>query len=298
MRKKITGIIAIFLLFLSLCFIYFYYNPKKALLFILPDLNDIDLVRIKVKNDTAYVQSHLILENKSFYTITIDTVFLQLKLHEVQFVKTLMPLHLRQAAHQVDTVNVPLRLPIKKIRHTIASLQGQDSTDAEIKAFIVYNTFLGSVKVPVEKQVRVRVPTPPKIKIDRVERSSFHLKDKTIDVNIFAEIINRGKMIDLRIHRLHYAICLGDSLVTSSGVIDKSISIKPGHTTPVELPITLHINKPVKVLEKYITKDETEYTVKITAEVDEHKFAKDDNVPLIVEAKGKTILAKKKHHEK
>lgn len=295
-KKVFTWLIVIVLLLaISITGLVFYNNPKKALKFVFPDLAEISLVKAKIKNDTAYLKVDAILQNRSFYTLTIDTLFYQIKLADTLIFTQTTALNLRQKKYQTDNVELPLKLPIKTIKRTIRGLQKQDSTQIEVKVYVVYNTILGHTKVPLTKVTRIKVPVPPQIKLEKMDMKDFDLKKETIEAVAHVKIINRGQLLDLDVHEIHYSLVLGNNLINTKGVYASSIVIKPGSTTDLTVPVLVHINKPFKVAWKIATNnDKMPYKLKLLAKLDENKIYDKDDVPIELEAEGRMELVKKK----
>lgn len=294
-HRVLKWLIALVVIALCVTGVVVYLNPKKALKFVFPDLDQISLLKAKIKNDTAYIKVDAILENKSFYTLNIDTLFYQIKLADSLIFSQTTALELRQKKYQVDNVELPLKLPIKTIMRTIRSLQKQDSTEIESKVYVVYNTIVGHTKIPFTKVTRIRVPIPPQIKLEKMETNNFNLAKETIEATAHVKIINRGQLLDLDVHEIHYSLVLGNNLINSKGVLSTPIVIKPGTTTDLKVPLLVHINKPFKVAWKVATnKDKMPYKLKLTAKLDENSVYNKDDVPVELEAEGRMELVKKK----
>ena len=287
-------IIAVILLLIGGGVVFIFFNPKKGLKLVLPDLDNISLVKATIKNDTAYLGVDMLLENKSIFKLTIDTLFYRITLADSLLFNETKALNIRQKPGETSTIEMPLRIPMTKTMGTIRSLQGQDSTYIEIESYIVYNTFLGSKKIPISKKIKIKVPVPPQIKVQHVEIDEISLSDKTVDVIAKIRIINKGEMIDLNVHKIHYKLMLGDNLVSSDGVYEHDIALKPGTETDVEIPVTVTINKVFKTAWKYITNEKLDYNITVTAELDENSFYKKSNIPMEIKASGKAKLRKKK----
>ncbi len=273
---------------------FIFFNPKKGLKLVLPDLDNISLVKANIKNDTAYLGINLLLENKSIFKLTLDTLFYKITLADSLLFKETKALHIRQKPGERSSVEMPLRIPIPKTMGTIRSLQDQDSTYVDIESYIVYNTLLGSQKISISKKIKIGVPVPPQLKLEDIEMDKLSLSDKTVEIIAKVKIINEGKILDLNIHKIHYALMFGDKLFSSDGTYDKSIMLKPVSETEVEIPITIKVNKIVKTVWKYITNEKLKYHIVVTAELDENNFYRKNNIPLEVRASGIAKLRKKK----
>jgi len=294
-NRVLRWLLVLVLLTICITCIVLYLNPKKALKFVFPDLEQISLVKAKIKNDTAYLKVNAILQNKSFYTLNIDTLFYQVKLADTMIFTQTTALKLRQEKYQTDNVELPLKLPIKTIMRTIRSLQKQDSTEIESKVYVVYNTIVGRTRIPFTKVAKIRVPIPPQIKLEKMETKNFNLKKETIEATAHIKIINRGKLIDLDVHEIHYWLVLGNNLIHSQGVFQSPVVIRPQSTTDLTVPLLVHINKPFKVAWKVaVNKDRLPYKLKLLAKLDENNLYNKDDVPIELEAEGTMELVKKK----
>lgn len=295
-RKKIKRWIistALLLVIVAIGVIVIFFNPKKGLKLVLPDVDDITLAKASIKNDTAYVGVDMVLENKSIFKLDIDTLFYKITLADSLLFKETKALNIKQKPGEKTQVELPLRIPIHKTMRTIKFLQQQDSTYIEIDAYIVYNTIFGSKKIPVSKRVKIKVPVPPQIKVEHIETDHVSLSKKTADITATIKIINKGELLDLNIHKIHYSISLGNKLVTSNGTFDKPIAIKPSSEILVKIPITVEVNKVLKTVWKFVTNEKLEYHIKVTAELDENSFYKKTDIPLEITATGNVKLRKK-----
>lgn len=287
-KKWIIAIVIILLIGIGVIAIFF--NPKKGLKLVLPDLDDITLVNAAIENDTAYVGVDMVLENKSIFKLDLDTLFYKVVLADSMLFNQTQVLNIRQKSGDVNTFKLPLKIPISKTMHTIRSLQNQDSTYIEIHSYIVYNTIFGSKKIPVSKRVKIKVPVPPEIKVNKVEIDKVNIGSKTVELKATVTIANKGELLDLNIHEVAYHLVLGEDLVTSDGVYNKPITVKPLSETRVEIPVTVKVNHILKTAWKYVTNDEVPYHIDVKAQLDENSFYHKTNIPVEAKAKGKAKL--------
>lgn len=290
-KKWIIAVLVVILLGVGIIAMFF--NPKKGLKLVLPDLDDITLVNAAIENDTAYVGIGMVLENKSIFKLDLDTLFYRIMLADTMLFNSTQVLNIRQKSGDVNTFQLPLKIPVTKTMQTIKGLQNQDSTYIEIDSYIVYNTIFGSKKIPVSKRVRIKVPVPPEIRIDAVDIGRISVTDKTVDLKASVTVVNKGDLLDLNIHEVRYHLALGEDLVSSDGVYNKPISVKPLSETRVEIPVTVKVNRIVKTAWKYLANDEVPYYIHIKAQLDENSFYHKSNIPVQAKAKGKARLRKK-----
>lgn len=290
-KKWIIAIVIVLLIGIGIIAIFF--NPKKGLKLVLPDLDDITLVNATIENDTAYVDVDMLLENKSIFKLDLDTLFYRIVLADSLLFNQTQVLNIRQKAGDVNTFKLPLKIPISKTMHTVKSLQKQDSTYLEMDSYIVYNTVFGHAKIPVSKRVKIKVPVPPEIKVNRLELDKISVADKTVDLRVAVTIINKGELLDLNIHGISYHLELGENLVTSDSVYNTPIRVKPLSETRVEIPVTVKVNRIVKTAWKYLTNDELPYHIDVKAQLDENSFYHKSNIPVQAKAEGRAKLRKK-----
>lgn len=283
-------IAAVIVLAIGIGVIVVFFNPKKGLRLVLPDLDDITLVNAVIEHDTAYVDLDMVLENKSIFKLDLDTLFYRIMLADSVLFNRTEVLNIRQKAGDVNTFRLPLRIPVTKTMHTVKGLQDQDSTYLEIDSYIVYNTIFGSKKIPVSKKIKIKVPVPPEIKINAVDIERVVIADKTVDLKARVTIVNKGDLLDLNIHEIRYHLALGEDIVTSDGFYNKPVSVKPLSETHVEIPVTVKVNRIVKTAWKYLANDELPYYISIKAQLDENSFYHKANIPVQAMAKGKARL--------
>jgi LEA14-like dessication related protein len=274
--------------------VYYVYNPKRALTLVFPDLSKVRYIDAVIKNDSVYTDVLLVLENKNPYKLIIDTVAFDVKLNDTSIAYEVIPLRLDQSGFAKDTVSLPLNLDAKKIRRIIKNLQSQDSTDIEAVGYVVYETIFGRVKFDFNRKSRIQVPVPPKIKIVRMERKSFRLKDKVLSVNAIIEIINEGKNLDLRLSGVHYELDVKNTL-HSEGVIKQEVVIKPKSSVTLVLPMEIEVFHPLKTLWLIKTdNDRLPYKLSIKGMITENMSENSFASPAEVKAEGTMELKKEK----
>lgn len=281
------------ILLIGIGIIAIFFNPKKGLRLVLPDLDDITLVNATIANDTAYVDVDLLLENKSIFKLDLDTLFYKIVLADSLLFNQTQALNIRQKAGDVNTFKLPLKIPLSKTMRTIKSMQNQDSTYIEIDSYIIYNTVFGSAKIPVSKRVKIKVPVPPEIRVNKLEIDKINVGNKTVELRAAVTIVNKGELLDLNIHGISYHLELGEDLVTSDGTYDKPVSVKPLSETRVEIPVTVKVNRIVKTAWKYLTNDEVPYHIDVKAQLDENGFYHKSGIPVQAKAEGRAKLRKK-----
>ncbi len=272
--------------------LYYVYNPKKAISFAFPDLHRISNVNALIKNDSAFIDISLVLQNKNPYNLDIDTIVFEIKLADTLVAKQTMPLNIKQSRFDEDTVILPLNLKVHQMMHLIRSLQKQDSTTLEVKGYIVYETIFGRAKIDIDKNMNIDVPVPPKIKVLKVERQGFNLKDKIMKVNASIEIINDGKRLDVELSDVHYEMTVKETLHTK-GTYSKLIVVKPQSTITLNIPMEVEIYHPLKTAFKIATNDDKmNYVLHLTFMAKEYVSEKELKSPTEITATGELELKK------
>ncbi len=287
-KHSILKISVICLLIALISTIIFYiYHPKKAIGFAFPDLNKINGLNILIKNDSAYTNISMVLENKNPYKLHIDSLDFQLSLDTSHIASQKINLGINQRGFDIDTVSIPLYLDINKIKNTIKSLQNTDSTNVYIKGYITYNTFLGKLKINLDQHKTIATPVPPQIKVTKIKRNKFNLIKNTLKLDLLVEIINKGKNLDLKLEDIHYNITIKNN-IESKGIIKKTIVIKPKSTFTVEVPIELKIHHTLKTIFKMVTdKDSLDYKLNIKCNTEENITSKSFSSPTEITILGK-----------
>lgn len=271
---------------------FYVYNPGKALKLIFPELNKISYITTLIKNDSALTKISVVLQNKNPYKLSIDTVDFELDLNDTVIAHQTVAMNIEQSRFDTDTIIVPLNLSIKQVMSLIANMQDKDSTTIKVKGFAVYQTFFGRKKLAFDKNTKIEVPIPPKIKVLKVERKGYSIRERTLKANATIEIINRGKNLDLKITDIYYDMIVKNTL-RSNGIISKPIIIKPQSSEIITIPIEIEIYHPLKTawLIK-IDKDRLDYWLLIKCNVQENLSKKALISAAEIEAKGVLELVK------
>jgi len=292
-RSKVIKIVLLVLAIGLVSVVVFYLlNPRKALKLAFPDVHKINYINAFIKNDSAYTKISVALQNKNPYKLSIDTLAFEVKLNDTSIAVQSIPLNISQARFDEDTVKLPLNLSIKKIQKLIANLQSQDSTTIKIIGYVVYETIFGRTRIHFNKENRIQVPIPPKIKVLKVERKNFSYKDKLLKANATIEIINNGKNIDIQLTNIHYNMVVKNTL-QSHGVISKPLTIKPHSSIIFDLPIEIEIYHPLKTaLMIGLDNDRLNYSLEIKCNIKENVSESSFSSPAEVRATGVLELVK------
>lgn len=295
--KKITArvlkqILILVSIALVVLIIFYLFNPKRALKLVFPDLSNISYINAVIRHDSAITKTALIMQNKSPFKLTIDTINFEVILNDTSVAAGKVPLALEQKRFDIDSVILPLNLSIKKIKGIIQHLQDQDSTHIIIKGDITYETIFGTTKIDFHKDKRIPVPRPPKIKLLKVIKHGFKLNDKTLNAEAIIEIKNEGKLLNLELIDINYELFIG-KIIHSSGTYKKPIIIKPESVSTISFPMALEISKPLKAAWLISTnQDEMNYRLNATFTLREKMTEKYYDSPVNLSASGKMELVK------
>ena len=108
--------------------LYFFLNPKLALDLAVPEFNKLGPVSARVNNDVVYINTSVVLTNKSPYSLEIDTLNCELKLGGKVMVSKSMTEVFNLTKRQTDTIPIRLAVSLTNFREILKGLQGQDST--------------------------------------------------------------------------------------------------------------------------------------------------------------------------
>jgi LEA14-like dessication related protein len=296
--KKSLKILLICILFIGLAAgstaLFYYLHPKKAVHLILPDLNNINYLSADIRDDTAFTKLKVVVQNKSPYRLVIDTVHFQIKLSGITVVEETVAVRLDLLKSQSDTIALHAHLPVKKIREIIGKLQGTDSTQINVNAYIIYNTVWGKTKLNVDKEIIIAVPIPPQVKVISIEKKKYAVSDKTLTAMARIEIINKGKVLDIELSDIRYHLIIKD-ILHSEGTINHKISIPPRSNVYIDIPITIELEHPMKTLWLItLDKDQVNYSLFIKAELKHHKLDQENFFPVEFHSTGSVELKEKK----
>lgn len=293
-RQKNSVIVVIVLAFLiAVCILFYVYNPRKALNLIIPDIGSIAFIDAKIKGDSLFTKIDLVVQNKSPYRLTIDSIYYKINLTDTLITEELVPLKLRQKRFQIDTVKLPINVSFKKIRKTVKSLQKFDSTNVDFQFYVIYNTLFGHVKVDYNNTKKIAVPVPPQIKVVSIDKKKYNIRDKTLTANVTIEIINKGKNIDMELSNIHYHF-ISKNALDSEDVLKQKIRVKPLSTSLVVLPITIQIHHPLKTAISIATdNDVVDYKLTLQADMKLNNMKNNNQlIPVNFEAIGSLELRK------
>ncbi len=261
MKKSLKVILAIFLFLIGIG-LYFYFHPKKAIEITVPEFKNIEKVHITFLEDTALIDADILFRNSSFMKLNVDSFIYNVKLDTLTLLSKAQDLDMKLLPSETDTVHLPIALPFKRLMKEIKDLQKQDSVQVTYDLRLVYSTWFGKTSLPYKKTIRIAVPIPPKIEIEKLEYKERHKNIFTFNAHV--RIINKGKL-DLHVSEIRYLLTVKDNF-TAKGKEEKEIHLSPGSEQTVVLPIKIEFEHLFKTLINVATdNDQVNYHLKIKA---------------------------------
>lgn len=256
---------------------------------VLPEFTGDNFVKVKVKNDTAYVSLKSYLNNTAPYKVIIDSISYSISLDATPIIVERKKLNLSQKSGAIDTAILQFKVPIKKLRSVISNLQSQDSTFIKGDFELMCTTIFGKVNIDFSKKKRINVPIPPEVKILKVRKKSIDILKGKASIAVDLNVINHSALIDLKLSAIEYHIQLGEQIM-AKGTIDGDVIINPKSSTNITVPLQIDIDKPLRTLwEVFIDKEKEDYKVVLKAMLSNDNLSK---IPLEIEATGSTALIK------
>jgi len=273
--------------------VFLYIRKQKMLNMILPEMTEVTLIKAEIKNDTAFVEVSAVVQNKAPYAMKIDSIVCDLSLGGTILVSTSQFVGVNQEPGESDTLTFFVNIPIHHTKEKIQSLQDQDSTGVQVHATIVYSDF----RLNLSKGAKIEVPVPPKLRVIKTERKDMSLRKKSLDVDLFLEIINDGKNLNLGISDIQYELTLGDDLFTK-GKYNKDVSITPFSSVLLKFPLHFTMKQPVETIRKvWSDNDRVPFRIMLSGYLDAGEMKR---VPVVIFTSGMMELVneEKKKAEK
>ncbi len=257
MRKKIKyiGIFILIVAIISGGIIFF--CKASIIAYFVPTVEQLGDIHIEIKNDTSYVNSKLIIKNKSFLKIEIDTIKYKVCLFGKAYLENKKSLGILLRGHGKDTIDFSLKIPYMSIVKDLKSERRKgDSASYSINVSLQYSTFLGRSEIPINKSAKLKIPQPPDLEIVEVKFKKIRLR--SIQAVAKIKIVNYGPVkLTIRDMRYSMKILKAGSL---KGTCSKPINIKAKGTTFVELPLDINVTNMGKTIFQIVmNKDKYNY---------------------------------------
>jgi LEA14-like dessication related protein len=267
---------------------YFYIFPKKAQNILIPDVDQVSQIKIRVDGDTARMNIVLRLENKGLFKMNIDSLIYHVRFDTATLLAGWQDLGVVLATGDADTFQVPVNLPFKRLIANIMKVQHRDSVDIFTAVRIVYATVFGTRSLTHEKTSTIAVPIPPVFELEKLEYVG-HDKHKFY-FNAHLKMVNRGR-IELNVYDLKYTM-KSEDLFTASGIGPKFIKVSPHSVINEVLPVTVDVNKILKTVLKIVSNnDKVHYKLKINGYI-QNKGLGEDRSEVEIKKEGTLELKK------
>lgn len=265
--------------------IYLFVNPKKALDLVIPDIESLENLEVKLEGDTAQSVLKLGVKNKGWFTLNIDSLMYRLRVDSTLILSRTEPVKLRLKKGQADTIYLHIPFPYKRVSELIKEMQGQDSMDVIMRLRIAYSTIFGKAILPIRKVTAMQVPIPPRFEIDKVEYKGRERRDGLFVAYI--RLHNYGK-VQLRISDLYYRATV-EGMQAVKGSHPETISVKPHSEQVFKMPFRVAFPSALKALGRALFKPKkVDYRLHLSAMIQNDKVGQ--QVPVQVEKKGQLEL--------
>lgn len=287
-------VLLIILAALSGVVIYYLTHKKEALKLVLPEITKITLVKVVIHQDTAYVDVFAVAENNSPYKLSVDSLVYDLSIGGKKIISDRQYIGLRQERDQIDTVKLSVKVPVKRTREIIQSLQSQEYMGIKLEAAVVYNTIAGVKRISISKDKNMEVPIPPEFRIV-TKKKDVRLLQREVDVDLFLHVVNAGKNIDLELTGVQYKLNVGKDLATR-GKLGKTVAIRPQSETTVRFPLEFDMKQPVgTIIRIWTDNDRVPFSLELSGYLN---YGRLKDVPIVIFTSGKTELVNENKVEK
>jgi LEA14-like dessication related protein len=229
----------------------------------IPEVKQVDVIHIRLNNDTSYVNFKLAVTNQSFLRIEIDTLTYKISLFNKTYLQKRHFLGIVLPGHGCDTLHVSIKIPYVAIFRDLAKERGKgDSTNYGVELFLQYSTVFGESEIAIHRAAKLKIPAVPEFEIVDVKWNRVRLK--SILASVTLKLVNYSE-ITLSIQDLKYAMEFLEQGIIS-GVYKQAIIVKPKAETIVTIPIQIKPNRMIKTAMAVMTNnDKYDYTLKLAA---------------------------------
>ena len=199
-KHIVLFILALIIVTGSICFIF----RKKIIAHIIPAVEQMGGINIKIENDTSYISTKFIIKNNTFLKININTLTYEIALLDKVYMKSQKFIGAELPANGKDTIDFSLKIPFKDvIKDLKAQREKSDSMDYTISIYLQFSTIFGNSTIPINKSAKIKIPQPPEIEIVEIKYKKFRFKSIKADAEI--KIINNSN-VALTIKELSYSM--------------------------------------------------------------------------------------------
>lgn len=243
MKNKLIRILLVLIALISLLAGGIYFFRKELIRNYTPGIEQIGKLEIVVDDDTTYIQTKLLITNKSAISIGVDTITYKISLFNKIYLDNKKFVGMKLPANGVDTIDFSLKIPYRIILQDLKRARKEsDSASYSIFVSLQYSTLLGNSVLPIHKEAKLKLPQPPELELVGVEYQKIRLR--YIRAKATIKITNHGP-ITLSIKKMNYTMLVSKQ-GKLSGDFNQTIKIKPYSETLVSLPIYITLKNSVK----------------------------------------------------
>ncbi len=266
MKNNIKRFILVILIFILIAGTTFFIFRKKIIARFTPQIEQFGDIHILVKNDTSFISSKLVIKNRSFLKITMDTIRYKVSLFDKQYIENQRFLGVVLPAYGSDSLDFSVKIPYMAIlRKLKIERQKIDSASYTVNVDLQYATVFGKSKMPINKSAKIKIPQPPEIKIEELKWKKLHFKSVHADVKI--KILNNTP-VALSVKKMSYSMTIPKQ-GNLKGIYTEVINIKPKGITSITVPIDININNLGRTLfQVLLNKDIYNYSLTMNALVE------------------------------
>ncbi len=228
-----------------------------------PTVEQIGEIDIRVRNDTSFVKTKMVIHNRSMIEISIDTMKYKVSMFDVNYLESVKFLDIHLPKYGDDTIDFDLKIPSGRILKDLkANRKMDDSASYEINVFLQYSTPLGKSAIPISKSSKIKLPQPPELEIVDVKYEK--IRRKYILANAQIKIINHNG-VSLTVDKLAYTMKVMEQ-GKLEGKYKESVEIKPYGTSYVNLPLEITLKNAGRTIwDVLMNKDNYDYSIHLDA---------------------------------
>lgn len=254
-KIKYIGISILVFVFTSAMMVFIFRVKIKARF--MPLVEQTGDIHIKIKNDTSYISTKLVVRNRSFIKIHINTIKYKVSLFNKIYLQSEKNLGLNLPSYGSDSLDFSIKVPyIAILKDLKTERKKEDSTGYVVDITLNYATTFWSSEIPVNKTGKFKIPQPPELKIEEIKWKKVRLKSLLADVKI--KFTNHSAIV-LSIKDLNYSMEILKK-GNLKGNYKQPIYIKPNGITFITIPIEINTKNIGKtIFEVIINKDNYDY---------------------------------------
>ncbi|MBP7809199.1 MAG: hypothetical protein KA163_07905 [Bacteroidia bacterium] len=238
--KKAVKLISLFLLILIITAgIFVFVFRARIVTHYRPEIKQIGTIYINLKGDTSYICSKLEIRNKTFFKLGVDTIKYKIALFDKTYLQSTTFLGIQLPSFGKDTIDFMVKIPHKSLMRGIKTERKKaDSAGYTINISLQISTPVWDGEIPFNKSAKLKIPTPPELKLVEIKYAKVRLKLILADVKI--KIINHTNVV-LSVKDMSYSMRISKQGDVKGKYI-KTIHIKPKGATIITLPLEINIH--------------------------------------------------------